>query len=76
MARTESLVASLIEPVFKSKLSSLIFLFLSKFRSFVCIFFSGDQLGPFISFKTNFSSSLRPSKNFFHPNGRDLGSVK
>ena len=40
------------------------------------IFLVGDQLGPFKSFKTSFSSSLNPSKNSLHPSGKDFGSDK
>ena len=44
-----------------------------KFFGFL-IFFPGDQLGPFKSSYTNFSSSLRPSKNLRQLSGKEFGS--
>ena len=76
IALTESFEACLIDsdPVYSDfALSSTI----CDFKIFLfLIFFSGDQLGPLRSFKTSFSSSLKPSKNFFQPKGIDSGSSR
>ena len=75
MALTESWEACLTD--LRSKLpdvSSETFFSLIKYFGSL-IFFSGDQLGPFKSSYTNFSSSLRPSKNLRQLSGKELGSV-
>ena len=75
MARTESCEACLSESA--SMVSDSLTLSISLLEKFTFLFFfPGDQLGPLMSFKIIFSSSLSPSKKIFHPRGNDSGSER
>ena len=75
MARTESCEACLSESA--SAVSDSLTLSIPLLEKFIFLFFfPGDQLGPLMSFKISFSSSLSPSKKFFHPRGSESGSER